>query len=62
MLMLWIIGPNDGAFEDLAKQGNQPTAAANDVRNYFTDYFNSDHHSVEWQVIAHKLISKYYIK
>ena len=23
--------------------------AANDVRNYFTDYFNSDHGSVEWQ-------------
>ena len=25
------------------------TTAANDVRNYFTDYFNSDHGSVEWQ-------------
>ena len=37
----------DGAFEDLAKQGNWPTTAANDVRNYFTDYFNSDHGSVE---------------
>ena len=23
--------------------------AANDVRNYFTDYFNSDCGSVEWQ-------------
>ena len=39
----------DDAFEDLAKQGNQPTTAANDVRNYFTDYFNSDCGSVEWQ-------------
>ena len=39
----------DDAFEDLGKQGNQPATAANDVRNYFTDYFNSDHGSVEWQ-------------
>ena len=38
----------DGAFEDLAKQGNKPATAANDVRNYFTDYFNSDCGSVEW--------------
>ena len=37
------------AFQDLAKQGNQPATAANDVRNYFTYYFNSDHDSVEWQ-------------
>ena len=33
----------DDAFEDLTKQSNQPATAANDVRNYFTDYFNSDH-------------------
>ena len=39
----------DDAFQDLAKQGNQPATAANDVRNYFTDYFNSDCGSVEWQ-------------
>ena len=39
----------DDAFEDLAKQGNQPATVANDVRNYFTDYFNSDCGSVEWQ-------------
>ena len=39
----------DDAFEDLTKQGNQPATAANDVRNYFTDYFNSNHGSVEWQ-------------
>ena len=26
----------DDAFEDLAKQGNLPATAANDVRNYFT--------------------------
>ena len=37
------------AFQDLAKQGNQPATAANDVRHYLTDYFNSDHGSVEWQ-------------
>ena len=40
---------HDDAFQDLAKQGNWPATAANDVRNYFTDYFNSDHGSVEWQ-------------
>ena len=38
----------DDAFEDLVKQGNQPATAANDIRNYFTDYFNSDCGSVEW--------------
>ena len=40
---------HDDAFQDLAKQGNQPATAANDVRNYFTDYLNSDCGSVEWQ-------------
>ena len=40
---------HDDAFQDLAKQGNQPATAANNVRNYFTDYFNSDCGSVEWQ-------------
>ena len=40
---------HDDAFQDLARQGNWPAIAANDVRNYFTDYFNSDHGSVEWQ-------------
>ena len=39
----------DDAFEDLPKQGNLPATAADAVRNYFTDYFNSDHGSVEWQ-------------
>ena len=39
----------DNAFEDLTKQGNLPAKAVNDVRNYFTDYLNSDHCSVEWQ-------------
>ena len=39
----------DDAFRDLTKQGNQPATAANDVRNYFTDYFNSDFGSIEWQ-------------
>ena len=39
----------DNAFEDFAKQGNQPATAANDVKNYFTDCFNSDCGSVEWQ-------------
>ena len=37
----------DDALEDLTKQGNQPPTAANDVKNYFTDYFNSDCGSVE---------------
>ena len=40
---------HDDAFQDLAKQGNRPATAANDVRNDFTDYFNSDHGSFEWQ-------------
>ena len=40
---------HDGAFQDLARQGNRPTTAASDVRNYFTAYFNSDCGSVEWQ-------------
>ena len=40
---------HDDAFQDLAKQGNRPATAANDVRNYFTDYFNSDCGSVECQ-------------
>ena len=30
---------HDDAFQDLARQGNRPATAANDVRNYFTDYF-----------------------
>ena len=37
------------AFQDLSKQGNRPATAANNVRNYFTDYLNSDRGSVEWQ-------------
>ena len=40
---------HDDAFQDLAKQGNRPATAAKDVRNYSTDYFNSDCGSVEWQ-------------
>ena len=40
---------HDDAFQDLANQGNQSDTAANDVRNYCTNYFNSDHGSVEWQ-------------
>ena len=39
----------DNAFKDFTKQGNQHATAANDVRNYFTDYFISDCGSVEWQ-------------
>ena len=39
---------HDDAFQDLARQGNQPTTAASDVRNYFTDYFNSNCGSVKW--------------
>ena len=39
----------DDAFEGLTKQGNWPATAANDIRNYFTDYFNSHCGSVEWQ-------------
>ena len=45
----------DDAFDNLANQGNQPATAANDERNYFTDYFNSDHSSVEWQNDCHNL-------
>ena len=40
---------HDDAFQDLANQGNQLAAAANNVRNYFTDYFNIDCGSVECQ-------------
>ena len=40
---------HEDAFQDLAKQGNWPATAANNVWNYFTDYFNSDCGSVEWQ-------------
>ena len=40
---------HNDAFQDLAMQGNQPATAANDVTNYSTDYFNSDHGSVEWR-------------
>ena len=39
----------DDAFQDLVNVGNQPATAANDVRNYFTEYFNSVAGSVEWQ-------------
>ena len=39
--------PHD-AFQDLANVGSQPATAANDVRNYFTEYFNSVAGSVEW--------------
>ena len=37
------------AFQDLANVGSQPATAANGVRNYFTEYFNSVVGSVEWQ-------------
>ena len=37
------------AFQDLANVGSWPATAANDVRNYFTEYFNSMAGSVEWQ-------------
>ena len=40
---------DDDAFQDLANVGSQPATTANDVRNYFTDYFNSVAGSVEWQ-------------
>ena len=40
---------HDDAFQDVARQGNRPATAASDVRNYFTDYFNSYCGSVEWQ-------------
>ena len=39
----------DDAFQDLANVGSRPATAANDVRNYFTEYFNSVAGSVEWQ-------------
>ena len=38
--------PHD-AFQDLANVGSQPATDANDVRNYFTEYFNSVVGSVE---------------
>ena len=40
--------PHD-AFQDLANVGSRPATAANNVRNYFTEYFNSVADSVEWQ-------------
>ena len=40
--------PHD-AFQDLANVGSRPATAANDVRNYFTEYFKSVAVSVEWQ-------------
>ena len=40
--------PHD-AFQDIANVGSQPATAANDVRNYFTEYFNSVAGFVEWQ-------------
>ena len=39
----------DDAFQDLANVGSLPAPATNDVRNYFTEYFNSVAGSVEWQ-------------
>ena len=41
--------PHD-AFQDLANVGSRPATAANDVRNYFTEYFNCATGSVEWQI------------
>ena len=38
----------DDAFQDLANVGSQHAKGANDVRNYFTEYFNSAAGSVEW--------------
>ena len=40
--------PHD-AFQDLANVRKSTATAANDVRNYFTEYFNSAAGSVEWQ-------------
>ena len=40
--------PHD-TFQDLANVGSRPAKAANDVRNYFTEYINSATGSVEWQ-------------
>ena len=31
----------DDAFQDLVNVGSRPATAANDVKNYFTEYFNS---------------------
>ena len=39
----------DDALQYLANVGSRPATAANDVRNYFTEYFNSVAGSVEWQ-------------
>ena len=39
----------DDAFQDLANVGSRHATAANEVRNYFTEYFNSGAGSVEWQ-------------
>ena len=39
----------DDVFQDLTNVGSRPATAANDVRNYFTEYFNSVAGSVEWQ-------------
>ena len=39
----------DDAFQDLANVGSQHATAANDVRYYFTEYFNGAAGSVEWQ-------------
>ena len=39
----------DGSFQDLANVGSQSATAADDVRNYFTEYFNSVAGSFEWQ-------------
>ena len=39
----------DDAFQDLENVGSQQATAANDVRNYFTEFFNSVAGSVEWQ-------------
>ena len=40
---------DNDAFQDLANVGSRHATAANDVRNYFTEYFNSVAGSVEWQ-------------
>ena len=39
----------DDAFQDLANVGSGHATAAKDVRNYFTECFNSVVGSVEWQ-------------
>ena len=43
----------DEAFQDLVNVGSRPATAANDVRNYFTDYFTSDAGSVAGKMITH---------